>query len=138
MLGKHFHKVRLRSERLSELKLSFSILKVSLAKALVQEVPGNFESKGIGLQPAHLAYLIYTSGSSGRSKGVMIEHRSVAGRIETLRRFSPRAHAIASIAKTPNVDCNCSMMPPNNRLIMAVTHWIAQCHACNSELVVRF
>jgi len=29
------------------------------------------------LRPSHLAYIIYTSGSSGRPKGVMVEHGSV-------------------------------------------------------------
>jgi non-ribosomal peptide synthetase-like protein len=35
------------------------------------------------LTPASLAYLMYTSGTSGRPKGVMIEHRSVAHLIAT-------------------------------------------------------
>ncbi|WP_052250848.1 non-ribosomal peptide synthetase [Xanthomonas sacchari] len=31
----------------------------------------------VALRPDHLAYLIYTSGSSGRPKGVMVEHRNM-------------------------------------------------------------
>src|SRR5882757_3621074 len=38
-----------------------------------------------------------------------------ACRIETARRFSPSAQAIASSASTPNADCSCSMDPPNAR-----------------------
>lgn len=37
--------------------------------------------------PASLAYVIYTSGTSGRPKGVMIEHRNVVNLVESDRRY---------------------------------------------------
>jgi amino acid adenylation domain-containing protein len=37
----------------------------------------NPDPRGRGLEPGHLAYLIYTSGSSGRPKGAGVEHRSL-------------------------------------------------------------
>jgi amino acid adenylation domain-containing protein len=35
------------------------------------------DAQTLGITPDHLAYLIYTSGSSGVPKGVMVEHRGV-------------------------------------------------------------
>lgn len=37
--------------------------------------------------PASLAYVIYTSGTSGRPKGVMIEHRGIVNLVESDRRY---------------------------------------------------
>lgn len=39
---------------------------------------------GVEIAPDQLAYIIYTSGSSGEPKGVMIEHRSVLNLVEGL------------------------------------------------------
>jgi amino acid adenylation domain-containing protein len=36
------------------------------------------ENLGMNIFPENLAYIIYASGSTGRSKGVMIEHRAIA------------------------------------------------------------
>lgn len=42
---------------------------------------GNDEKEKEVILPNHLAYVLYTSGSSGRPKGVMIEHRALMSRI---------------------------------------------------------
>jgi amino acid adenylation domain-containing protein len=43
---------------------------------LESQSDGDPDLVAVGLTERHLAYLIYTSGSAGQSKGVMIEHRS--------------------------------------------------------------
>ncbi len=40
---------------------------------------------GVEISPTELCYIIYTSGSSGRPKGVMLEHRSVASFVWSAR-----------------------------------------------------
>jgi amino acid adenylation domain-containing protein len=47
------------------------------------------------------AYIYFTSGSTGESKGVVIDHRSFAGRIRTLQRRFPLAPGDWVAAKTP-------------------------------------
>ena len=56
------------------------------------------------LTPSSLAYAIYTSGTSGRPKGVLIEHRSIANlvagrprRVRTRRRRSRRAGIVGRL-----------------------------------------
>ncbi|MGA4607264.1 amino acid adenylation domain-containing protein [Pseudoalteromonas maricaloris] len=38
----------------------------------------------IGLEPTNLAYMIYTSGSSGQPKGVLVEHRQIADKVAVI------------------------------------------------------
>ncbi len=66
-----------------------SVLKYGTAKAI---------SKGKSNQ---LAYIIYTSGSSGASKGVLIEHRSVVNRLNWMQRFYPLDRGDVILQKTP-------------------------------------
>jgi amino acid adenylation domain-containing protein len=51
--------------------------------------------------PGDLAYVIYTSGSTGRPKGVMIEHRSVANRLQWMQRRYPLGADDVILHKTP-------------------------------------
>jgi amino acid adenylation domain-containing protein len=44
----------------------------------------NLDSQGLGLCPAHPAYLIYTSASTGAPKGVVGLHRSIVNRVNWL------------------------------------------------------
>ncbi|UCH93464.1 MAG: amino acid adenylation domain-containing protein [Candidatus Aminicenantes bacterium] len=62
---------------------------------LVNYLPGRLSSHlHLSFSPARsLAYVMYTSGSTGRSKGVMIEHRSVVGRIINANFIDVRAGA---------------------------------------------
>src|SRR6266702_2493188 len=52
-----------------------------------------------------------------------------ACRIETTRRFSPKAQAIASNATTPNADCNCNIGPRSPEPIMAAGDLQVQCRS---------
>ncbi|MGV8267731.1 AMP-binding protein [Pseudomonas aeruginosa] len=51
--------------------------------------------------PSDLAYVIYTAGSTGVPKGVMVEHRSVVNRLNWIhRRYPTGAHDVL-LPKTP-------------------------------------
>ncbi len=51
--------------------------------------------------PDNLAYIIYTSGSSGKPKGVMIEHRSIANQMDWLSNTFSLDYQSVVLQKTP-------------------------------------
>lgn len=55
---------------------------------------------GRRVHPANLAYIIYTSGSSGRPKGVEIEHRGAVNRIHWMHRHYSFTDADVILQKT--------------------------------------
>ncbi|MYS60179.1 MULTISPECIES: non-ribosomal peptide synthetase [Streptomycetaceae] len=51
--------------------------------------------------PTDLAYVLYTSGSTGQPKGVMVEHRSVVNRLDWMQRRYPLGVGDVLLQKTP-------------------------------------
>ncbi|UPG73652.1 amino acid adenylation domain-containing protein [Roseomonas gilardii subsp. gilardii] len=54
-----------------------------------------------GPEPGDLAYLLYTSGSTGEPKGVMVEHRAIVNRLEWMRRHYGFGPGDRILQKTP-------------------------------------
>jgi amino acid adenylation domain-containing protein len=54
---------------------------VDLASSPSNPSPENLDPARVGVRPDHLAYVLYTSGSTGAPKGVTIEHRNVTNLI---------------------------------------------------------
>ncbi|QEN04710.1 amino acid adenylation domain-containing protein [Thiospirochaeta perfilievii] len=55
----------------------------------------------IDVKPNNLAYILYTSGSTGEPKGVMIEHRSVINRLLWMQNSYPIGKDDRLLQKTP-------------------------------------
>lgn len=62
---------------------------------------GSAESVGAVTCPGDLAYVMYTSGSTGHPKGVEVEHRSVVNRLRWMQRRYPLRHDDVILQKTP-------------------------------------
>ncbi len=54
-----------------------------------------------GFGSRHLAYVLYTSGSTGQPKGVMLEHQAVVNRLDWMQRTYPLAADDVVLQKTP-------------------------------------
>lgn len=55
----------------------------------------------VAIAPENIAYVYYTSGSTGSPKGVILEHRGAMNRLEWLRRRYPLQPGDRVILKTP-------------------------------------
>ncbi len=73
---------------------------LSRSSPLRQGVEG---SEGItsGVTPEHLAYVLYTSGSTGMPKGVMISHRAIVNHMLWMADAFPLGAGDAVLQKTP-------------------------------------
>lgn len=74
-------------------------------KSLVLEDENNYEGNDrnldVTIAPDQLAYIIYTSGSSGKPKGVMIEHRALGNRLNWMQNSYPLSSSDRLVQKTP-------------------------------------
>ena len=55
-----------------------------------------------GVTPANLAYVMYTSGSTGQPKGVMVEHRALSNTMHWMQATFPLSEADRVLQKTPS------------------------------------
>ncbi|MFZ6658965.1 amino acid adenylation domain-containing protein, partial [Undibacterium sp. TJN19] len=69
--------------------LSFTKARVIVLDTMVEELDSqgmhNPDAKRDGLMYSHLAYMMYTSGSTGQPKGAMNEHRAVVNRLHWMQ-----------------------------------------------------
>ena len=55
----------------------------------------------VHIDPTSLAYIIFTSGTTGKPKGVMIEHQSLVNRLNWMQKLYSISHGDVLIQKTP-------------------------------------
>lgn len=84
----------------------------TIVAAEAPPAPLGFEPTRVG--PADLAYVTYTSGSTGLPKGVMVEHRSLCNLVAWHRRtFDVRPESRCALAASPAFDASIwELWPP--------------------------
>ncbi|MBP9714673.1 MAG: amino acid adenylation domain-containing protein, partial [Sterolibacterium sp.] len=104
------------------------------AEAEIEADPGAQEIglQEIDLQPQHLAYVMYTSGSTGQPKGVMLEHRGLVNLVRAMQLYHPPAahghhHLLqfASISFDMSVEEIFGALCSGYTLVIRTDAWIA-------------
>jgi amino acid adenylation domain-containing protein len=68
--------------------------------AIAGASPANLDDPAARVEPGHLAYVLYTSGSTGQPKGVALEHRQLLNRFAWMWRTYPFAPGEVGCQKT--------------------------------------
>ncbi|HEX5255404.1 MAG TPA: amino acid adenylation domain-containing protein [Mycobacterium sp.] len=66
-------------------RLSFPVPELVLAEVL-RDTPAGTENPSVGVDPAELAYVLFTSGSTGEPKGVEVTHDAAMNTVEFIGR----------------------------------------------------
>jgi amino acid adenylation domain-containing protein len=75
----------LTQEPFNEKLASFPVETLSLDDIVPDLTSGGVDNPSVNIVPENLAYIIYTSGSMGKPKGVMIQHGAIGGHCEMIR-----------------------------------------------------
>ena len=109
----------------------FSVLDLSSSDSPWRQQPDcNPGASEVGLTPQHLAYIIYTSGSSGVPKGVMVEHRELCNQVTVLRAkygfsIEDRILQFASINFDASVEEIFGALLSGSALVLRNDDWLA-------------
>ncbi|WP_221797924.1 non-ribosomal peptide synthetase [Oceanobacter mangrovi] len=74
---------------------------LAIRRQQLQTLMDSLSDDQLGLQPDHPAYLIFTSGTTGRPKGVLVSHQAIVNRILWMQHQYPLGPDDAILQKTP-------------------------------------
>lgn len=58
-------------------------------RSCMKQAPGSFDTMALGVAPEDLATIVYTSGTTGNPKGVMLTHKNIMAVLKSLASVSP-------------------------------------------------